>query len=45
LDGKHVVFGGLVDGWKVLDQIEKLGTQTGTPTEEIEVEDCGECKE
>ncbi|CAG8515325.1 6354_t:CDS:2 [Paraglomus occultum] len=45
LDGKHVVFGSLVDGGTVLDQIEKLGTQLGTPEEVIEVEDCGECKD
>ncbi|CAG8482367.1 6506_t:CDS:2 [Paraglomus brasilianum] len=45
LDGKHVVFGRLVDGWEVLDKIKVLGTTNGTPKEEIEIEDCGECKE
>ena len=29
LDRKHVVFGQVVDGWKVLDLLEKNGSQSG----------------
>ena len=40
-DGKHVVFGQVVSGFTVIDVVEKLGTSEGTPTERIEIKDCG----
>ncbi|MCG8586048.1 MAG: peptidylprolyl isomerase, partial [Pirellulales bacterium] len=33
LDGKHTVFGYVVDGYKTLGELEKLGSQQGTPSE------------
>ena len=45
LDGKHVVFGKLTDGKNILYDIEKCGSQNGTPKKEIIIEDCGEVKE
>jgi cyclophilin family peptidyl-prolyl cis-trans isomerase len=45
LNGKHTVFGELVEGDAVLHQIEQLGTDRGTPRGKIVVTDCGEYTE
>lgn len=45
LDNKHVVFGGLVSGQQVLNEIEYCGTQSGTPKKKVSIVDCGEVKE
>jgi peptidylprolyl isomerase len=37
LDGKHVVFGEVVEGQELVDQIEALGTQSGTPKGKVEI--------
>jgi peptidylprolyl isomerase len=42
LDGKHTVFGQVVEGFTVVQDLEKQGTASGTPREKITVEDCGE---
>ena len=42
LDGKHVVFGRLVEGLSVLRQMEQQGTTNGTPKIKVEVAECGE---
>ena len=42
LDGKHVVFGKLVDGWNVLKSIEKQGTANGAPKSKVTIVDCGQ---
>ena len=42
LNGKHVVFGEVVGGMKVVRQIEKLGSQSGKPRGKVTVDDCGE---
>merc|ERR1711907_308147 len=46
LNGKHTVFGELVDGMKVLKEMERYGGggQMGTPTGRIVIVDCGEIK-
>lgn len=40
-DGKHVVFGEVVSGIDILDEIEEHGTSTGTPAVSIKITDCG----
>ena len=43
LDGRHVVFGEVIDGMNVLDAIEKVGTSYGdVPVTPIVIADCGE---
>ncbi|KAI8391787.1 peptidyl-prolyl cis-trans isomerase A1 [Radiomyces spectabilis] len=42
LDGKHVVFGKVIDGMNVVQDIEKLGSATGRTTQEIKITNCGQ---
>ncbi|KAL2541530.1 Peptidyl-prolyl cis-trans isomerase CYP19-3 [Abeliophyllum distichum] len=42
LDGKHVVFGKVVDGYSVVKEMEKLGSDSGTTKSTVVIEDCGE---
>eukprot|EP00929_Paragymnodinium_shiwhaense_P120919 TRINITY_DN929_c0_g1_i1.p1 TRINITY_DN929_c0_g1~~TRINITY_DN929_c0_g1_i1.p1 ORF type:complete len:537 (+),score=115.51 TRINITY_DN929_c0_g1_i1:93-1703(+) len=42
LDGKHVVFGRVVDGMDIVKNIEKVGSQSGKTRCPIRVVDCGE---
>ena len=42
LDGKHCVFGEVVEGMNVVSQIESLGTQSGKPKAKIIIADCGQ---
>lgn len=44
LDGKHVVFGAVVDGKDVVNRIEAYGSSSGTTKATIVIEDCGELK-
>lgn len=44
LDGKHVVFGKVVEGMDIVRTIEKLGSQSGATAKKIIVADCGEVK-
>ena len=45
LDGKHVVFGNVVEGMEVVKKIENMGSQSGTTRAKIMIADCGEVKE
>ena len=45
LDGKHVVFGRVLFGKKVVDAVEKLGSQSGTTSKTITIADSGELVE
>ena len=42
LDNAHVVFGHVVDGIKVLDEMEKVGTKDGKPTADVRIANCGQ---
>ncbi|KAI5423982.1 hypothetical protein KIW84_030269, partial [Lathyrus oleraceus] len=44
LDGKHVVFGKVVDGYSVVQEMEKVGSQNGRTSEPVVIEDCGQVK-
>jgi len=41
LDGKHVVFGEVVQGLELVAAIEKLGSQSGTVKSKVVIADCG----
>jgi peptidylprolyl isomerase len=42
LNGKHVVFGTVVDGLRTLRAIEDAGSPDGQPLCSIQIVDCGE---
>ena len=44
LDGKHVVFGRVLEGMDVVKKIERLGSASGDTQAIITIRDCGELK-
>jgi cyclophilin family peptidyl-prolyl cis-trans isomerase len=42
LDGKHVVFGSVVEGMDVVTKMESFGSESGTPKAKIMIADCGQ---
>lgn len=42
LDGKHVVFGSVVEGQDVVEKVESYGSRSGDTSKHIRIEDCGE---
>merc|ERR1712023_269411 len=42
LDGKHVVFGNVVEGYNVVQAIEKVGSQSGQTRQPVVIADCGQ---
>jgi peptidyl-prolyl isomerase F (cyclophilin D) len=42
LDGKHVVFGKVVEGMDVIRQIEKYGSESGRTSKKVVIADCGQ---
>ncbi|KAL2935261.1 Peptidyl-prolyl cis-trans isomerase CYP19-3 [Bienertia sinuspersici] len=42
LDGKHVVFGKVVDGYSVVEHMEKVGSDSGKTCSLVVIEDCGQ---
>ena len=44
LDGAHVVFGEMIDGENVLNDMESNGSQDGRPKAIYKITDCGQIK-
>jgi peptidyl-prolyl isomerase F (cyclophilin D) len=42
LDGKHVVFGQVVDGMDIVRKMEAVGSQSGKTKEKVSIAACGE---
>merc|ERR1712025_191198 len=43
LDGKHVVFGQVVEGMDVVKKVESFGSQSGKTSKKIVIVECGQC--
>ena len=43
LNGKHVVFGQVVEGMEVVRKIESFGSESGQTSKKITIADCGQC--
>lgn len=41
LNGKHVVFGEVLEGQELVQQIESYGSQAGTPSKKIQIKEAG----
>eukprot|EP01110_Echinostelium_bisporum_P010356 TRINITY_DN36_c0_g1_i1.p1 TRINITY_DN36_c0_g1~~TRINITY_DN36_c0_g1_i1.p1 ORF type:complete len:246 (+),score=90.92 TRINITY_DN36_c0_g1_i1:61-738(+) len=41
LDGKHVVFGEVLEGMDIVKAMEAVGTSSGKPAKEVVIADCG----
>jgi len=44
LDGKHVVFGRVINGMDIVKKVESYGTQSGKTTQAIQIADCGQLR-
>jgi len=44
LDGKHVVFGRVLEGMDLVKKMEALGSRSGTPSQTVSISDSGEMK-
>jgi peptidylprolyl isomerase len=42
LDGRHVVFGKVLEGMNIVKEMEKAGTNTGRPSQSVVIENSGE---
>merc|ERR1719437_364061 len=42
LDGKHVVFGSVVEGMEVVKAVEAVGSQSGKTSKPVVIADCGQ---
>lgn len=42
LDGKHVVFGRVIDGMKTVKAVEALGSRDGATKKTVMIADCGQ---
>jgi cyclophilin family peptidyl-prolyl cis-trans isomerase len=42
LDGKHVVFGKVIDGMDVITKVEKCGSDSGKTSKKITIADSGQ---
>merc|ERR1712050_656711 len=42
LDGKHVVFGSVIEGMDIVKKIEGVGSQSGKTSQPVVIADCGQ---
>nr|UMA83651.1 venom-related protein peptidyl-prolyl isomerase [Conus judaeus] len=42
LDGKHVVFGSVVEGMDVVKKVEGVGSQSGKTSKKVVIDNCGQ---
>jgi peptidylprolyl isomerase len=42
LDGKHVVFGEVVEGSEIVKAMEAVGSSSGSTSQRVEIADCGQ---
>jgi len=42
LDGKHVVFGAVIDGYNVVQAVEQVGSQSGATSKPVVIKNCGQ---
>lgn len=42
LDGKHVVFGHVIEGMNVVEAMERFGSKNGKTSKKITISDCGQ---
>jgi peptidylprolyl isomerase len=42
LDGRHVVFGKIIEGMDIVKKIEGIGSQSGSPSKKVTIADSGE---
>lgn len=42
LDGKHVVFGSVVEGMEVVRKVEEVGSKSGTTSKRVVIINCGQ---
>lgn len=45
LDGKHCVFGSVVEGLDIVKKVEGYGSQSGKTTKKVIIDDCGQLKD
>jgi peptidylprolyl isomerase len=45
LDGRHVVFGKVLEGEDIVKNIESVGSSSGKPASRVTIVDSGELKE
>ena len=42
LDGAHVVFGEVVEGYEIIQKIESFGSRSGATSKKVMIDDCGQ---